>query len=215
MDGPTIQSRVYRGYAIAAGKIGFPADQYRALDANNPTDVACKLQTLSASFNAQDMKYGKPSQYGKPLWYCLIDGTQVQVGDYLIQNDSTFFIAAMQPLLPILAVECNRTVTFYRPQQQAGVGAQGYGGNTAANETALAQNWPCSLLQAAKAANNPVNLPGDAKQASWGLLMPAIPGCVVIKNDDVVIDDLGNRYLVYSAELSDLGWRCALTESET
>lgn len=214
MDGATIQARAYRGYAIAAAKIGLPTDQYRPADANDPLDLT-KIATLPASFNAEDMSYGKPSKYGKPTWFCLIDGTQVQVGDYLLQGNSTFFIAAMQPLLPILAVECNRTVSLYRPQQQTGVGVQGYGGNTAANETSLAQNWPVSLLQAAKAASNPVNLPGDAKQASWTLLMPAIPGGAVIKNDDVVIDDLGSRYLVYSAELSDLGWRMQLTESET
>lgn len=213
MDGPTIQARVFRGYAIAAAKIGFATDQYRPASASNP--MATKLGTLQASFNAEDMKYGKPNKYGKPTWFCIADGTQLQVGDYLVQGTSTYFVAAMQPLLPILAVECNRTVTVYRPQQQAGVGAVGYGGNTAANQTAIATNWPVSLLQAAKAANNPMNLPGDGKQATWALLMPAIPGGVVIKNDDIIADDLGNRYLVYSAELTDLGWRMQVTESET
>src|SRR5690348_16724962 len=215
MDGATIQAKQYRGYAIAAAKIGLPFQQHRALRASDPISPETLLGTLQASFNAEDMLYGKPNKYGKPTWFCIADGTQLAVGDYLQADSGTFFIAAMQPLLPILAVECNRTVTVYRPQQQTGVGAVGYGGNTASNQTAIASNWPASLLQAAKAANNPIGLPGDGKQASWALLMPAIPGGVVIKNNDIVTDDLGSRYLVYSAELTDLGWRMQLTESET
>ena len=209
-----MQAKVYRGYAIAAAKIGLTFSQYRPLGTTAAIASGNLLRTLPASFNAEDMKYGRPNKYGKPTWYCLADGTLLQPGDYMV-GAGTYFIAAMQPLLPILAVECNRTVSLYRPQQQAGVGAVGYGGNTAANQTPLVQDWPASLLQAAKAASNPINLPGDAKQASWALLMPAIPGGVVIKNDDVVTDDLGSRYLVYSAELTDLGWRMQLTESET
>lgn len=210
-----MQQKVFRGYAIAAAKIGLPFSQYRPRGASNPLAGGSLLRTLSASFNAEDMKYGKPNKYGKPTWYCVADGTQLAVGDYLQADSGTFFIAAMQPLLPILAVQCNRTVTIYRPQQQVGVGAVGYGGNTAENQTAIATSWPVSLLQASRGDQNKTGLPGDSRSGSWVLLMPAIPSDVVIKNGDIATDDIGNRYMVFSAELTDMGWRMQVQESET
>lgn len=215
MDGQTIQAKQFRGYAIAAAKVGFPFSQYRPGIAANAIAPENLLQVLSASFNAEDMQYGKPNKYGKPTWYCIADGTQLAVGDYLQGAQGTFFIAAMQPLLPILAVECNRTVSIFRPQQIAGVGAVGYGGNTTAAQMPLAQNWPVSLLQASKVETGAVKLPGDARQGAWTMLLSALPTGATLKNDDVVTDDLGNRYLIYSAELTDLGWRCQVMESET
>jgi hypothetical protein len=105
------------------------------------------------SLNAEDMNYRKPSKYAKATWYAVMDGTGLKVGDYFIGQGSsgdmqlegggnllledgtnllvdgsgdTYFIAAMQPLLPIFVVECNRVVSLYKPQSQSGVGQQGY-----------------------------------------------------------------------------------------
>lgn len=215
MDAVTLQNRVYYGYTQAALRIGLTFSQYRPTTATNALNAAFKLRTMPASFNALDMKYGKANGYGKPTWYCVADGRILQVGDYLTGNGSTYFIAAMQPILPILAVECNRTVTIYRPQQQPGVGALGYGGNTQTNQAAVVTGFPVSLLLSAKAERNPVNLPGDGRATSNILLLPPIPGGVIIKDDDIVEDDLGTRYLIFDAEKTDLGWRCTVMESET
>lgn len=215
MDGVTLQQRVYYGYAQAAQRLGLPFSQYRPLTASNAIAAPNLLQTLQASFNAQDFKYGKPNGYGKPAWYCLADGRVLAVGDYLTGNGSTHFIAAMQPLLPILAVECNRVVTVYRPQQQPGVGAVGYGGNTAANETAIITAFPASVLQGTKGENGDVKLPGDVRNAWWSILLPNIPGAVYLRSDDVIVDEFARRYTVSSAEQTDLGWRLTALESET
>ena len=213
MDGATLQQRVYYGYAQAAQRIGLPFSQYRPTSASNPLQTV--LATLTASFNALDMKYSKPNGYARPTWYCLADGRLLKVGDYLTGNGSTYFIAAMQPLLPILAVKCNRTVTVYRPQQESGVGAVGYGGNTQANQRAIVTAFPASVLLATKAENGPVNLPGDVRAAWANLLLPPIPGGVTILDHDVVTDDIGGRYIVSGAELTELGWRCTMQESES
>src|ERR1700722_19714522 len=60
------------------------------------------LFELPVSLNAEDMKYGKPNKYGKPTWYALVDGTNLEVGDYFVGPEGTFFVATLQPLLPIL-----------------------------------------------------------------------------------------------------------------
>lgn len=214
MDGATLQQRVYYGYAQAATRIGLAFSQYRP---TTPTDALAQrnlLRTMPASFNAQDMAYGKPNGYNKPTWYCLADGRLLAVGDYLSGNGSTYFIAAMQPLLPILAVECNRTVTVYRPQQQTGVGVAGYGGNTADTQVAIVTGYPASLLLGAKAETGAAKLPGDGRSVAQSLLLPPIAG-VQIENNDIVVDDMANRYIVFAAELTDLGWRCTVMESES
>jgi hypothetical protein len=213
MDSTKLQQKVWAGYAKAALRIGPIFTLFRPSDAINPFQYG-PVTSLNASFNAEDMTYGRPNKYGKPTWYCLVDGTQTLVGDYLINDAQTFFIAAMQPILPILAVDCNRTINVLRPQQQTGVGAVGYGGDTDANETLLMQGWPASLLQGTKGEKNEVNLPGDVRNPWWQMLMPAFSG-VVLQSADIVTDDIGRRYIISSAELSDLGWRCTMMSAQT
>lgn len=215
MNGATLQAKVYAGYAKAAAAIGLTFSQYRPQSATSALASGNLLRTLPASFNAEDMGYGRPNKYGKATWYCLADGTLLAVGDYLSGNGATYFIAAMQPLLPMLAVQCNRTVTVYRPQQQPGLGAMVYGGNTQSNQSAIVTAFPASIIMGAKAETGVVKLPGDGRSMASLMLLPPIPGGVQIKNNDIVEDDLANRYLVYAAELTALGWRCTVMESES
>jgi hypothetical protein len=213
VDSVKLQKKVYAGYAKAALRIGPVFSLFRPSDPLNPLGFG-PIATLNASFNAEDMAYGRPNKYGKPTWYCLVDGTQTQVGDYLINATQTFFIAAMQPILPILAVDCNRTINVLRPQQQTGLGAVGYGGDIDANETPLMTGWPASVLQGTKGEKNEVNLPGDVRNPWWQILMPAFPG-VVLQSADIITDDIGRRYIVSSAELTDLGWRMTAMSAQT
>lgn len=213
MDAATLQSKIYGGYAKAALRIGPSFQLFRPSSATNPFQYG-PLGTLNASFNAMDMTYGKPNVYGKPLWYALVDGTQTLVGDYLTNADKTYFIAAMQQTLPILAVECNRTLNVYRAGQQSTVGALPYGGNTAAAETLLMKGWPASVLQGTKGENGGVGLPGDVRLPWWAILMPAFPG-VTLRAYDILTDELNNRYIISSAELTDLGWRFTALQAQT
>jgi hypothetical protein len=215
MDGNRIQSLVYRGYAISAAKIGLPYAQYRPTTANGAG--WSPIATLLASFNAEDMKYSKPNKYGHPTWFVLVDGSKTQVGDYLIGSGGTFFIAAQQAILPILAVECNRTISLARPQAQSQVGAvTNYEGNTPATQTPLASGWPASIQQGSKGdlGDPSARLPGDIRSPWWAVLVPAIPG-VTLRTYDLIADDLGRRYIISSAELTDLGWRIVALQGQT
>lgn len=212
MNSALLQQKIYSGYAKAALRVGPIYTQYRPVTAMNP--LATARATFNASFNAEDMKYGRPNKYGKPTWFGLFDGTLTQVGDYLVGPSGTFFIAAQQLTLPILVVECNRVASFYRQQQQTGVGALPYGGTTLANETLLAAGWPCSILQGAKGEKSAVNLPGDIRNPWFSVLVPAMAG-VVLRTTDLIMDDLSRRYEISSAELTDLGWRCTVAQVQT
>lgn len=214
MDAALLQQKIYYGYGKAAQFIGPPYNLFRPTSALNPTAQQNQIGTLNASFNAMDMSYGKPNLYGKPLWYALLDGSVTQVGDYLIGCDKTYFIAAMQTTLPILAVDCNRTINIVQAAQQPTVGAVGYGGDTAAGEVPLMTAWPASILQGTKGEKGDVNLPGDVRNPWWSVLLPAYPG-VIIRSANIIIDDLSRRYVISSAELTDLGWRCTAMQAQT
>jgi hypothetical protein len=215
MDGVKLQGKVYYGYAQSAKRIGLPFQQYRPINAMAAVDEHSLVGSILASFNAQDMKYGKASAYGKPVWFCLADGRVLAVGDYLIGNGSTYFIAGMQPLLPILAVECNRVMSFFRPQQQVGVGQAGYGGNTVASQRPIAEGFPASVLQGTKGERNDTAMPGDVKVPWWAVLIPTLPGDAQLRTDDVAIDEHGRRYVLASCEQTDLGWRLTAAEAGT
>ena len=169
------------------------------------------IAELYVSLNAEDMKYGRPNKYGKATWYALVDAKDLQSGDYFIGQQGTFFIAAMQPLLPILAVECNRIVNIFEPLVQTGTGAVGYGGTTGDNMKEKADRRPCSILQGTKGERSEGNLPGDTRSPWWTVLLP--DSGIIIEADDILIDDLGHRYVVSSAEHTDLGYRLSCMEA--
>ena len=213
MDGPTIQSRVYAGYAKAAKVIGIAYDQYRPLSASAP--LGNKLATVKMAVDSgKQYTFTSPNEYGDPTWLALIDDATVQTGDYLVGNNgglntNTYFIAGKQFLLPVLAIECNRTVHITRQQAQTGVGAVGYSGSLPSQEvdvlgTASAM-WPASILFGGE-SQQATGLPAGVKNSGWRVLLPpSVP--VTIKAGDIVTDDIGRRYAVDGAELTDLGWR--------
>ncbi len=214
MDGPTIQSKLYAGYAKAARVIGTTYHHYRPNSASNPISVSTQMQDLPVSLNADDPTYARPNVYGKATWYGIMDGAQMAVGDYIVGIEGTLFVAALQQLLPIFMVACNTTISIYRPHQETGVGAQGYGGNTVASETPLMTAWPASMLQGTKGEKNEVQLPGDVRSPWWLILVPAFPG-VTLKSGDIIIDNLGRRSVISSPELTDLGWRITAMQATT
>ena len=215
MDGNTLQAKVYAGYAAAAQRVGLSFAQYRPNAGTPALAAGNQIGALLAAFDTGPFNFAKNQDYGKATWNCLADGRALQPGDYLSGASGTYFIASMQPLLPILAVMCNRTITVWRPQQQAAIGPLGYGGSTQTNETAIATLFPASVLAASKTGHAPTNLPGDVAAAWFTLLLPTLPGGTPILDHDVITDDLNNRYVLSGVELSALGWRCNMMQAET
>jgi len=211
MDGATLQAKIYASYAQTAKRIGLAYSIYRPTDPLNP--LANLIGTIPAHFRVDD-KFARPNVYGKALWLAYFDGSQTAVGDYLVATGGkTLFVAAMQPLLPILTVECNRVVTISRIDAPTGAGALSYNADSG-NETPYMTGWPSSILQGPKGEKNEVGLPGDVRQAWWVMLVPAWAG-LTVEASDIVTDDLGRRYITSSCELTDLGWRVTLQQAVT
>jgi hypothetical protein len=211
MDGTKLQAKIYIGYGKAAKRIGFDYQQFRATSANDPLSTTA-LQTLPVSFTTK-FTYSAPNKYGEATWLGLFDGRQFAVGDFLVGRQGTFFIAAMQDTLPIYCVQTNRTVDVLRVGQDGGVGLGGWSGGVRADEVPIMQGWPASILQGTKGETNEAKLPQDVKTPWWLILLPAYPG-IVLRTSDIIRDDLDRKYMISSAELTDMGWRITAMQAQ-
>lgn len=221
-----IQAKIYSGYAKGALRLGETYTIYRPAGATaNPISAPYIVGVTPAVFtvhSASGFNFDRPSDYNKPSYHALLDGTKVLVGDYLVAVGfpGPFFVASTDPLVPILAIECGRTLTVshpglststpgYTPGTYAGtVGEPG-----ATNETPYLTAWPASVLAGARSVNSGT-LPGDVGRGMWNILLPP-SAAVGIRSGDIIGDDLANRYVIRSAESTALGWRINAEQAET
>jgi hypothetical protein len=212
MNGPTLQQKIWRSYALSALRVGLSYNLFRAAGPLNPM-AGAPLATLPAAFSPTDYDFREPQTYGRATWQCLIDGSQTQAGDILV-GPKTYFIAAQQTLLPILAVEAPRIVDIRRPFRETGIGYQAaYGGSTPATETVIMAQWPASILIGGHGAPGMAKLPDDMKAPGWDILMPAWAGLELLTSD-IVEDEFGRRFGIEAAELTPLGWRLTTLQLE-
>lgn len=210
MDAAAIQAKVYYGYAKAAAHLGLPFQQFRPTGPTNPTSGSPRA-TLPATFTVagSTFAFGRSAKHEDALFNVLIDGSQTQVGDYLVGATDTYFIASQQPMLPILAVRCNRVVTVATPGPAQAFGpSHVFSGTTTANEAALATGVPVSLLFDARGRSAEVGLPTDLPSPYFEGLFPLIPG-LDLRTSLILTDEQtpSRRYIVAAAEKTHLGWR--------
>lgn len=228
MDATRIHAKIYAGRGKAALRLGLLFDVMRPVTAADP--FTNKVNQINAAFNNTDNKYLKANHPGSPLWYGDLDGRQTLAGDYLVGADSTYFIAAQQQLLPIICVECNRTVRMTRPvvpvpeSASDNVSVLPYSGLCQSDEESVdalgtrpgkglpAIGWPASVLFGkGKLRNGDALKAGTSEQLGWQIMLPvSVP--LVFHPGDVLVDDLGNMFSVSGAELSDTGWRMQAIE---
>lgn len=208
VDYSLIQTRIDRGDSKAATVLGSPYQQFRANGPNNPT--AAPLGSLNAWITTDAaLKGGVPMLFGKPQCFAAIERDALEVGDYLVGQLGTFFVTSIDYPGPAALIYCNRMISVARTQDtlQPGANSQRFG---TAMQTAqpFMVGWPGSVLQlssGSKMASTGMNLPTDSKVPAMAILLPATTP--LIRFNDLVTDDAGQRYLVASTEFSTLGWR--------
>jgi len=205
-----IQDRIARGLGVAARAIGAPASAFRASSAENPLEARNRFLRLPAVFHI-GKNFDRPSEYDAPLWQGIFDSAYTRPGDYLVQDTATWFIASQPRLLPVLCVQVNRTLSFFRPEGPDAVGVNVYVGLRRDTLRPLLRNWPASMLGARAAGAPAADLPSDTVLANWTVLLPAFSG-VTLRAGDRIEDDLTRVGVIANADLTDLGWRLAVRE---
>ena len=214
MDPDALPDRIYRGLNATARAVGTTTDAYRPSGSSDPLAAENRFLRLHAAFTARDGRFAHPNAYGDALWYGVFDAAYTRPGDYLVQAGTTWFIAAQQRLAPVLCVQANRIVSFWRPAAPSNTGVNTYGGVITETNEALLLNWPASILGAAGRGHPNPDLPSDSSIPYWTVLLPAIPG-VILRPSDLLTDDLGRNAVVAAAELTDLGWRITAKQATT
>lgn len=215
MDGPGIDQKIRFGYAKAAKKLGKPFELYRSATPFNPLSIGNLIGSLPAVVTV-DWEWMKSNKPGNAIWWILIDGQDssyplsAQEGDYLV-GDQTFFILTKEYQMPMSAAECNRVVSIIRPEQPIGVGNQGYAAYTLPTSTTIMEGMPISILKDRGGRFADSKLPTDTDQPGWIVQMPNLGG-VNILTGDIMIDDVGDNYVVSTNEETEFGWRLVVRQ---
>lgn len=209
IDGFGIQSKVDRGFAIAAKRAGFPCDLYRPADPLHPLRLLDLVGPISAVFDARPgLKFNIPPEHTTALRYAIVDGAAVERGDYIIGNRvGTLFVADKPPFYATTCVSCNATVSLRRVTDEVGFGAIEDRRDAPSEEQLLWANWPVSMLYGGRGGGDTVTTPGDLPNPEYMVLAPIIPGVEMPRPGDVLVDGLERRFSVAWCEQSSLGWR--------
>ena len=223
-----IQALYQRGLAKGAQYVGAPFVIKRPQQPLGDASLAPVVGNTVAQFS-QNYNFNRAAKYDDVLWNALIDPRLVQVGDILIGNGLTYFVASMDPLLPVSCVRCTGTVDIFTQNSQLAnngeTGAQPSQHNgdghywgadrdlvtdpTLSGETQLAVKVPCLMIANAGRATGDGQLPDDAPgPARWRFWLPAsvVPKGSIV-NRQVFVDDQGNRYYSSAAQWVSMGYR--------
>jgi hypothetical protein len=208
MDGAQLQDRFSRGLGAAARVLGMPHDLYRPCGSGAPMAAERRVLRLFAAFDLGDPGYTRPRGYER-AFRGTFDSDCTAVGDYLRGPRGILFIAMLPPLQRPLCVLTNNVVDVLRAAGPEMPGLNGYGGIREGRLRPVLEGWPASVLSGGGGA--PGGLPDDGGLSGWSMLLP--PTDAVIMGSDLVRDGAGRRFIVRSAERSELGWRLSVREA--
>lgn len=214
-----LQDIVHLGLGRAARAVGQWCEVMRASGPHDPLAPANMVMRLQVGLSSPDGRFARSVAHGQLYWQGLFDAAHTRPGDYLVRRETrqgaadggVWFIGAQQKLLPVLCVRATRVVDFIRPPAPMRPGAGSYGGADGVAQVLL-RGWPVGAIPSGGRGTGDAALPDAAGGASWTVLLPSLGG-VVLRGGDVMVDDIGRRGVVASADLSDLGWRLRVREA--
>lgn len=194
MNGETVQDRIYAGYAKAAQHTGRIYSQYRAASPISPLEAGNLLGEIACLF-AAEKRFEVPAKFKIPARYLYADGRVLQQRDILVGPYGTFFVADMQPNLPLQAIRCNDSVRIDRPVYQ---------GTTLVPEPIAVALPIFSQLKKVdiKRPEFGANTAGTAIAEYFGFL-PVEPGTV--QQHDIITDQTGRLFEIDTIDNTEIG----------
>lgn len=214
MDGLTLQDRIYNGYGKAAFAIGIECDLFRPTTPFHPLAPQNRIMRMPAAFLPVGGRLRRPVLQTDPFWEGVFDAAYAEPGDILRRrtDGAVYFIAAKQPLLPVLCVRALRTISISRPATANAAGLNLYGGAVAALDTPLASSWPASLEITGGRGTVTADIQSELTPAAWEVLLPASLR-LALQISDILTDDEGRIGVVSVAETTDLGTRLTVKQA--
>lgn len=191
---------------VAAHHMGGQTVVYRPSGCMNPLSEVNRLLKLDAAFQPARGGMSVAASYGDVEWHGIFDASHTRCSDILVGEDRIFFIAAQEPLLPVLCIRTNRRIAIGRPEIKSGAGIGTYGGYVSSATSTMAVDWPASITGIGAGGQSGAGLPMDQGTQAMTILLPTIPN-LELAPGDIIADDLGRTLVVTTAEPSALGWR--------
>jgi len=224
MNGLKLQDRLNVAAGRAAARIGLPCNLYRPPDLrqsgtsalDDPTGQDRFRLRLNAIFLPLGGKIRRPVPATDPLWEVAIDAGYTQPGDILIRryDGEVFYIAAQQPLLPVLCVHAPRRVTIKRAASATVAGMNLYGGTVTSLDAVIAANWPASILAAGSQGTGLASIPAELNPGTWQVLLP--PSLrIELLTTDILVDDRGRSGVIAGIETTEYGTRLTVQAAST
>lgn len=206
MDAAKIQALAYKGLGKGAKVLGTDHKVYRWATLLDPI-AGPELMTIKASMTTS-YGYGKAKKPGTPDMMLVADASLLQSWDWLV-GEQTSYLCRLQPLLPPTVIQCNRVVSIVRPSYPD---AQP-GTEFRAIEIPIASALPVFIKTKDGRASSSKMLGFTSDTAAgineYEVYVNASAVGSILKND-IVIDELGDRYEVDAANPSDFGYICAV-----
>lgn len=102
-----------------------------------------------------------------------------------------------------------RTITVRRAAREKDYGAVGYSGADPADETVVVRNVPASIQNRPSRGTPDGGLPTDAYTRSGWNIFCRLRDRTLITERDIIVDDIGKRYLVIAGYWDSLGYNCS------
>jgi len=216
MNSQILQDRIYRSAGRAAAHIGAPHDLLRPANTLEPLAPPNRILKLNAQFLPLGGRHTHPVVFGENLWEGIFDAAYSRPGDLLrnIDNGTVHFIAAQQPLLPVLCVHAARRLVITRAAAASTPGLNAYGATVTATDTVLASDWPAAIVVGGGQGTGQSGIAADVPAGTWQILLPVSLN-VALRIGDRLTDDLGRIAVIATAELTDLGWRLQAQQANT
>ena len=197
MDGTVLQPLLYSGYAKVAQRLGVSYAQYRSATHLLPIDPSNLLRSLPVAVSAE-LKFKVPNKYHIPTWMLWADGRLLTQFDFLVGPFGTFFIGDMQPNLPIQAVRTNHVIRMGRVVYSTS-------GPATSEVVDYATGLPVFMQYKREEikASPFANAIGEAI-TRWLTFIPLPEGTV--KQDDVIFDEEGIRYIMDAPDFTSIGY---------
>ena len=206
-----VQDRAARAMGAAARAMGVQTHAFRPRGAHRPLAPENRFLRLPAAMQV-GARFGRAARTDAPLWQGVFDTAYTAQGDYLVQGESIFFIAAQPRLLAATCVKTNRLVSIQRAGGAVAVGINPYGGATRTELSDIMTEWPASMLGVHAAGWPRAHLPADVAESGWTVLLPPI-AAFQPRPGDLLRDDLGRAGAIGGMAETEFGWRLAVREA--
>lgn len=212
MDGVTLADRIAYGEGMAARKAGVICDLYRPRDGACPIVPGNRVIRLGVLSLPVSGSARGPAPFGVPYRQLVLDQSYAMPGDYLAGPAGMLLVATREPPAPVLGVQCNETVSLWRPSAPVLAGANPYGAILAPGATALLAGFPAALLPGGASDRTRSGLPDDTRLPGHIAVIASVAG-LAPQVGDIVRDARGRQFAVDSAIAYTGIWRLALIES--